>query len=334
MVLVGLALSGCGGSPTHGASGTRRPLLARTFGATRDTPTSGDFEFGDIAAQRSLAGVPPLYSQAGRAAKKWLMVLGVGAFYFYEDPSGKRDGLDILTGDLALSIGTPPHTAALINGPLLSGARVRSALMRLGARAGTVAGRPGLVWGAEGSEHLNAADVFGVGPALGEFDRSVITTHTVIAGRYAADVGALAGGGASTVGENPTLHATITCLGDVIAARGMTGTANGATEVAAGVRRPASAASAGQEVLCAVRPASVSGAFTRSACSRVSPTAPPLPSGLVPGNYAVSTSAMTGTTDGREWLECVITDKPSTAVGWLLQTLNNATDLMYLLGLT
>jgi hypothetical protein len=43
---------------------------------------------------------------------------------------------------------------------------------------------------------------------------------------------------------------------------------------------------------------------------------------------------MTGTTDGREWLECVITDKPSTAVGWLLQTLNNATDLMYLLGLT
>ena len=77
------------------------------------------------------------------------MVLGLGASYFLGDPSGVRDGLDILTGDVALSLGQPPHTAALIAGPLLSGTKVRAALMRLGARAGTVAGKAGLVWGPE-----------------------------------------------------------------------------------------------------------------------------------------------------------------------------------------
>ena len=132
------------------------------------------------------------------------MVLGLGASYFLGDPSGVRDGLDILTGDVALSLGQPPHTAALIAGPLLSGTKVRAALMRLGARAGTVAGKAGLVWGPEGSQNPNAANAFGVGPALGEFDRSVITAHTVLAGRYAADVATLLGGGSSTVLKNPT----------------------------------------------------------------------------------------------------------------------------------
>ena len=66
----------------------------------------------------------------------------------------------------------------------------------------------------------------------------MITAHTVLAGRYAADVATLLGGGSSTVLKNPTLHATISCLGDVIAARGMLLTVDGPTEVAAGIRRP------------------------------------------------------------------------------------------------
>jgi hypothetical protein len=332
VVLLGvLVLSGCGGSSDHGAPAVHGPLLARTFGVMRDSPTDGDFQFGDIAAQRSLAGVPSSYSHATRAAGRWARVLGVGASYFDEDPSGERDGLDILTGNVALSIGQPPHTAALIAGPLLDGAKVRAALIKLGAAPGTVAGRPGLVWGAEGSVHIDATNVFGVGPGLGEFDRSVITAHTVLTGRYAADVATLAGGGASTALQDPTLHAAITCLGDVIAASGEIATIDGSIEVAAGVRRPASAASAGQEVLCVVPPATLSNTINRSTCTRLDPTARSLPSGLNLSRLAASTSVVTGTTDGRKWLGCVVADQPAQPVGWLLQTLNSSADINYLL---
>lgn len=332
VLLVVVALSGCGGSSEPAGSVVHGPLLARTFGVVRDGPTDGDFQFGDIAAQRSLAGVPPSDSHANRAAGKWARVLGAGASYFGEDPSGERDGLDILTGSVALSIGKPPHTAALIAGPLLDGAKVRAALIKLGATPGTVAGRPGLVWGAEGSVHIGATNAFGVGPGLGEFDRSVITPHAVLAGRYAADLATLAGGGSNTVLHDPTLHATITCLGNVIAASGELATMNGSIEVAAGVRRPASAANAGQEVLCVVPPATLSSTINRSTCARLQPTARSLPSGLNPGQLSASASVVTGTTDGRKWLGCVVADRPAEPVGWLLSALNSSADIDYLLG--
>ena len=332
VLLVALALPGCGGSSEPKAPAVQGPLLARTFGVVGDSPTDGDFQFGDLAAQRSLAGVPPSYAHAIGADGKWVKVLGVGASYFDEDPSGQRDGLDILTGNVALSIGQPPHTAALIAGPLLDGAKVRAAVIKLGATPGTVAGRPGLVWGAEGSVHLDATNVVGVGPGLGEFDRSVVTAHSVLTGRYAADVATLAGGGSSTVLQDPTLHATIACLGDVIAASGEIATMDGSIEVAAGVRRPASPASAGVEVLCVVPPATLSGAPSRSICARLEPTARSLPSGLNPSQLAASTSVVTGATDGRKWLSCVVADQPAQPVGWLLQAFNSPGDIKYLLG--
>jgi hypothetical protein len=333
VALVALVLSGCGGSSQHAAAPTGGPLLARTFGMIRDSPVDGDFEFGDIAAQRSLAGVPPSWSEAqGRGAQRWLYVLGVGTSYFAEDPGGRVDGLDTFTGNVALSIGQPPHAAALISGPLLSGAKVRAALIKLGARPGTVAGRPGLVWGAQGSDDINAANAFGTGPSLGEFDRTVITAHTVLAGRYAADVGTLAGGGSSTALGDPKLHATIACLGDVIAAFGETVPADGSTEIAAGVRRPANAGSAGEEVVCVVPPATAGGAINRAPCTRLEPSARSSPLGLDPRLMAASTSVVTGATDGRKWLGCVVVDKPAERVGWLLQALYHPANVEYLLG--
>jgi hypothetical protein len=84
-------------------------------------------------------------------------------------------------GPVAFEIGQPPHTGGLIAGPLVDGVKVRAAIEKLGAISGTVDGQPGLTWGAEGSQHPGAFNQFGVGPGLGEFDRAVITAHTVIA---------------------------------------------------------------------------------------------------------------------------------------------------------
>src|SRR5579871_2043795 len=145
-----------------------------------------------------------------------------------EDPGGQRDGLDILTGSVAFEIGQPPHTGGLITGPLVDGARVRAAVEKLGAVPGTVDGQSGLIWGAEGSEHLSALNQFGVGPGLGEFDRAIITADTVIAARYASEVATLSGGGTRSAAADPTLAATSACLGDVIAALGQSTIVDGA----------------------------------------------------------------------------------------------------------
>jgi hypothetical protein len=330
VLLLAMLVAGCGGSSKRGRAAPviRGPLLARTLGAIQDSPSDLTFEFGDIAAQRALAGVPPSYA-AGHPADHWLRVLGVGASYFEEDPRGTRDGLDILTGDVAMSIGEPPHEGALIAGPLLNGARVRAALLKLGARPGTVTGHSGLVWGAEGSPHIDAANAFGIGPALGEFDRSVITAHQVITGRFAAQVATLEGGGPRPALQDPVLDATITCLGDVIAADGLD---QGGTELAVGVRRPANATSAGQEVLCVVPSPAVTGAIGRVPCSRLEPTAKPLPSGGAPSQLVASDSVLMGETGGRKWLSCVLADPPARPVGWLLSLFDHPADVDYVLG--
>jgi hypothetical protein len=330
VLLMAMLLAACGGAskPGRAAPVIRGPLLARTLGAIQDSPSDLTFEFGDIAAQRALAGVPPSYG-AGHPADHWLKVLGVGASYFHEDPGGTRDGLDILTGEVAMSIGEPPHEGALIAGPLLNGARVRAALLKLGARPGTIAGHAGLVWGAEGSQHIDAANAFGIGPALGEFDRAVITAHQVITGRFAAQVATLEGGGPRTALQDPVLNATITCLGDVIAAVGVN---QAGTELAVGVRRPANATIAGQEVLCVVPSSAVAGTIGRAPCSRLEPTAKPLPSGVAPSQLVGSDSVLTGETAGRKWLSCVLADPPAQPVGWLLSLIYSPADVDYVLG--
>ena len=176
VLILASLVAGCGGSShPQTVSGT---VLGRTLATIRDDPSVRAFlEFGDIAAERSLAGVPAAYG-VGHAASRWRRILGFGADYFVEDPGGARDGLDTLTGAVALEIGQPPHTGGLITGPDVDGAKVRAAVEKLGASSGTVAGRPGLVWGEEGQAHPNASNQFGIGPGLGEFDRAVITAHT------------------------------------------------------------------------------------------------------------------------------------------------------------
>lgn len=318
-------LAGCGGSSA--GSGTSRPALGtvveQAFRRIRDDPPVRDFfVVGDIAAERSLAGVPPKYG-AGHPAARWQRILGDGADYFFEDPSGKRDGLDILTGSTAVDIGQPPHTGGFITGPLVNGPKVRAAIEKLGAVPGTVDGQPGLRWGAEGSEHLNAVDQFGIGPGLGEFDRAIITAHTVMAGRYTSEVATLAGGGTRSAAADPTLAASAACLGDVVVATGERVTAGGASaELSAGVRRTMATGPA-REVLCVV-PSGSSRPSGTTLCSRIGPDARMQFGGEFPSRFDTHATPESGQVDGAHWSACTVTDRAATPAGWLLSVLTHA----------
>jgi hypothetical protein len=336
MLLVGAAglvvvvvLAGWGGPSVRGAAAARGSLFERTLAETRDDPSVlAGFGFGDVAAQRSLAGVPPVYP-ARHPAPRWGGILGIGGDYFFEDPGGQRDGLDILTGSVAFEIGQPPRTGALITGPLVDGAKVRAAVEKLGAVPGTVDGQSGLTWGAEGSQHPSALNQFGVGPGLGEFDRAIITAHTVIAARYASEVATLTGGGVRSAAADPTMASTSSCLGDVVAALGHSAVVNGARlEISAGVRRPMDAAAAAQEVLCVVASAgSTAGPTGAVLCSRVGPRARTTISGEPVSQLDTAAVAESGHVNRTRWSGCVVTDRASRQAGWLLDVLAHARDL-------
>jgi hypothetical protein len=324
MTAAGL-VAGCGGSSGPGGSG-HGTLLQRTLGRIRDDPSVlSFFTFGDIAAERSLAGIPAKYG-AGHPAARWQRILGFGANYFLEDPSGKKDGLDILTGSTALDIGEAPHTGGLITGPLVNGPKIRAAVEKLGAVPGTVAGQPGLKWGPEGAHHLEATDQFGIGPGLGEFDRGIITAHTVIAGRYTSEVATLAGGGKHRAADDPTLAATSACLGDVVAASGERPPAGAPVEVSAGVRRGPATAPA-QEVLCVVPSGASSHLTGATLCSRVGLQAQMRFGGDPPSQFDTRATPENGQVGGTRWSGCTITDRAATPARWLLDVLFHGNDV-------
>jgi hypothetical protein len=286
----------------------------------------GGFTFLDVAAVRRLAGVTPssiaLQNAQTPQALRWKRLVGIGTSYLESDPNGAVDGLDLLTGDLLLTIGQPPHTAAMISGPGVNTEKVRAALVRLGAKPGPVAGQAGLVWGREGYDHIQAADQFGVGPSLGQFDRTILSGNRVIAARYSAEAGALVGGGGRTLGQEPAIAATITSLGDVVGAVGVGSESSGSlSELAAGVRRPSSAGAV-TEVLCAVPSPSAVGATERVIRSRLALSAPPF-KGLRMSAVASRSVIDAGTTAGRRWIRATVTDVPSDSPGFLIDLIEH-----------
>jgi hypothetical protein len=303
-----LAVAGCGGSSSNSSTGG--PLIARTLAPVAATSTPGaDFEFGDLAAERQLAARGPA----------WATLTGVGASYFANaDPNGTRDGLNIASGNVGLVIGVPPHVAATISGPQVDGAKVKAAVVKLGATPATVLGRPGVVWGAEGAFHLSAVNAFGIGPGEGQFDRAVIEPHAVYAARFTTDLQRLFGG-SHTLGADPVTQATVNCLGDVIAALGVAGQGQGGSELAAGVLR-SSGAGVPHEVLCEVPPAVNVAATEQLVRSLYGPHPPKLPQGADLKADASSATVSTGSAGGRTWIRAVVVDKPPVGAGYLIQT--------------
>lgn len=184
----------------------------------------------------------------------------------------------------------------------------------------------------EGRFHLNATDQFGIGPGLGEFDRAIISAHTVIAGRYTSEVVTLAGGGARAAASDPVLAATSACLGDVVAATGQSMTVDGArSELSVGVRHPRNATAPAQEVLCVVPASAGTGPTGTKLCSRVGPRAHMLFGGEPASGFDTAAMPENGETDGTHWSGCVVTDRAQVPAGWLLDVMARAHDLESLL---
>lgn len=224
-------LAGCGGG--DGGGDSPRSLEAQ-FAKTRMTPDlRGGFEYGDTKYLRD--------------TDKLQLLVGYGSVYFR--PGTGDAGFDPLKSDVGLSIGTPPHRAARAEGGPTDSAKVKAALIKAGAKPGTVAGESGLVWGDEGAMHPEAQDA-GAPGITGEYDRTLLDGDTVIAGRFEAEVAALNDSGdGDPLLDDPVYKGFNDCLGDVAVAVGGTGDDG---SFAAGVRRPKSAAGPVEEVFCAV----------------------------------------------------------------------------------
>lgn len=294
-------------------------LLQRTLLAVRNDPSlGGNFEFGDVAAQRMLAGIPAGSLVAGN--RVWGPLVGVGTSVYRSNVGGKYGnvGVSPISVEVALSIGASPDTAIEARGGVHPAA-LRTALLKLGAKPGTVAGHAGLVWGAEGSLHLNALDKFGRGiGGLGEYDRTVLGADLVVAGRRVAPVADLLGGGGASYAANPTIVATVDCLGDVVAAFGVD---FHGTELAAGVRRSASAAVQPVEVICAVPSGGARGADADAASLRNSLSAAKTTVGAsAPILQAISHSTVSeGSAGSTRFVLGTLYDRPHQAAGVTLR---------------
>jgi hypothetical protein len=254
-VVAALAVAGLGlaAAMASAGSGPAGLLFGRTLLAVYDDPAlQGDFEFGDVATQRTLAGIPPGRAVAGN--RIWVSIVGDGATVDDANVTGKsvNIGVSPLTVDVALSVGTPPHLAIEARGGV-NPSGLRAALLRLGAKPGAVGGHAGLILGAEGALHPdllgNSPDGFDSAVSLGDYDRTVLGPDLVVAATYSAPVADLLGGSGATFATNAVIVATVDCLGDVIAAfgEGVHG-----TELAVGVLRPANASTRPIEEICAV----------------------------------------------------------------------------------
>jgi hypothetical protein len=308
---------GSGAEAASVRSGPTGFLLSRTLLAVSNDPAlHGVFEFGDVATQRMLAGIPAGRDVAGN--RIWDPIVGDGATVDNTNVTGKsvHIGVSPLTVDVALSVGTPPHLAVEARGGVNPSA-LRAALLHLGAKAGAVAGRAGLVLGAEGALHPNllgsGPDGFDTALALGRYDRTVLGPDLVVAGNYSGPVADLLGGNGPTFGSNPVMVATVSCLGDVIAAFGQN--VRG-TEVAVGVLRPVSASTRPVEEICAVPSSSAAATadatgLRQSLAGRTS-TVPNLTELL----QTLSRSAVTlGAAGSKRFVRATLYDRPNVPAG-------------------
>jgi hypothetical protein len=244
--------SGAGSSEFGDGGGALGQAMDRVSGTG---PAAKYFEFGDLAAMRSLK-----IANAGAAgssttpllAPRWSSVgaLGSAPLANVAQLLPEAIGLDLYAGDTAVTIGQPPDSAVLLTGEPNT-AKIAGRLTALGAKSRTFGPAKGLSFGADNSINMSSALTTKLS-LVNQLDQVVTDGKRFAASPNSATLQKVLGGQPSLL-HTGKYGEVASCLGDVIAAVVMVPTSGTrATLVGVGVRRPATAKGAVHEVLCVV----------------------------------------------------------------------------------
>jgi hypothetical protein len=270
-LVAALLLAACGSRSGAGTATSLHDAMT----AVRDGPTSrAFFSWADQHQLRVLTGISSYTGASGRKVDpKWarLTTVALPTVAGLEPQLTSAIGIDVYTGSRAMTVGVAPEAAGRLDGanPVV----VQSKLKTIGAQPQQAKGVSLSV--------LAADDQVDVGnPHLGG-DLYLALNRVAVKGTTAAfalanePLDAVLGGG-RTLADDADEAAVADCLGDVVVARVTVpppGAAPGVTLVGVGVRRPASSASAVNEVLCEVVNSSSVGTVAASMVQRTRPDA-------------------------------------------------------------
>lgn len=277
-------------------------------------PAAAEFAYGDLAGFREL-GVLRTSSGEVNVDKRWQLVVGIGTNTLVSHASALSDttGIDVLSYDTAVHIGTPPDTAIKLTGEVPV-ETIRSKYTEHGAQARTFGQSQGLSLAADDQVDLAHALVPGLTSQLNQL---VLNESTVVLSPNSASLQAALGESGDSLLDTGSYEKVAGCLGDVLVAMIVhPNEADAVRTVAVGVRVPASGDKPAEvhEVLCAVPAKGKSSHVLDAMKSTLSPSATD-PVTKRPLSQFISASSVT--TRG-SLVQAVLTLKADAPVGFLI----------------
>ena len=306
--------SGSGGSSSSG-------LAAAMDSVSGTGPAAEYFEYGDVAALRKLGVVHPDAAAGGSGSpidQRWGRVAGVGAsdLAAYSVVLVDLVKVNILAADTAVAIGNPPNLATRVDGAV-DPKTVTAKLTALGAKPRSFGGTAGLSFGPDNV--LNTSSKLAEDPRYGALsivlDQIVATDHTFATSRNAATLEKVLSPGDTSLLDTAHFSDLAGCLGDVVAAIVVAPQHDTQADlIGVGIRTPASAHAAADEVLCVLPSSGHQGAVHKSLQQRLAPTATD-PIAHSPVSQYVAKTAVDDTGD---LVRAVLTDAAKSPPGYLI----------------
>jgi hypothetical protein len=315
-----LAATAChGGDNTSSGAGTS--LVGALASVAGTDAARAYFEWSDVARIRDLSGVTrerPI-GPGDADHRRWTSLFGTGAGNLRTVADRLADTVNLFTARSALTIGTPPRTAIRIDG--VDTGAARAGLVKLGGKAGTVAGHDGVILAGDNEIKLDSP-LASMG-VLNTFNKNAFDGDRVAFGPVEAQVGDALSPGDHPLSAEPSIAEIATCLGQVVTVTivpaGTAGVGAGAQTVAVGVRNPAARTDAATEELClATADKSTADALERQVRQHATTSAVSAATRR-PWSSLVSAIAVTRTGDRTVRVE--LTDLPDRSAGLLAQVL-------------
>jgi hypothetical protein len=315
-----LPVAACSSSGS-GSSSASSGLAAAMDSVSGTGPAAEYFEYGDVAALRTLGVVHPDAAAGGSGTpidQRWGRVAGVGAsdLAAYSVVLVDLIKVNILAADTAVAIGTPPNLATRVDGAV-DPKTVTAKLTALGAKPRSFDGTAGLSFGPDNV--LNSSSKLAEDPRYGALsivlDQIVATDHTFATSRNAATLEKVLSPGDTSLLDTPHFSDLAGCLGDVVAAIVVAPQHDTQADlIGVGVRTPASADAAADEVLCILPSSGNQDSVHTSLEQRLAPTATD-PIAHSPVSQYVAKTAVDDTGD---LVRAVLSDAAKTTPGYLI----------------